>query len=45
MVEKQKKVLKLKVPSGKWNGWGGPEDGVCVPAKGYSVAMMERICR
>ncbi len=24
-------VVKLRLPSGKWNSFGGPEDGYCVP--------------
>ena len=36
-------VLVIEVPSGKSNCWGDP--GICVPARGFSDAEMERICR
>ena len=26
-------VVKLILPSGKWNSWGGAEDGYCVPTR------------
>ncbi len=25
--------VKLLLPSGHWNGWGGKEDGFCVPVR------------
>lgn len=25
--------VKLILPSGRWNGWGGKEDGYCVPVR------------
>ena len=26
-------VVKLLLPSGRWNSWGGKEDGFCVPVR------------
>jgi hypothetical protein len=26
-------VVKLLLPSGRWNSWGGKEDGYCVPTR------------
>ncbi|HUX02461.1 MAG TPA: hypothetical protein VMY35_15980 [Phycisphaerae bacterium] len=26
-------VVKLILPSGRWNSWGGKEDGFCVPTR------------
>lgn len=38
-------VVRLKVPSGAYNTWGGAEDGIAVPARGFTAAQMERISR
>jgi hypothetical protein len=34
-------VLAIIVPSGRTNTWG--QDGIAVPARGYSAALLERI--
>lgn len=35
-------VLMIKVPSGWTNDWS--REGICVPARGYSAAELERRC-
>lgn len=36
-------VVKIHLPSGRYNSWGGAQSGMGVPAQGYSVAQMNRM--